>query len=231
MKDNSEENTPFSVNINWTDFFHKLKIQQLDIHSESRTYKRGEFIYLQHNEANKIFFIKTGNVKIGAYSEEGKELIKSILKAGDIFGEMALIGELYRSDFAQATTTVEVHLLNVEMAQLLMNKDQSFCLTITHKIGKKLLQTQRKLESLIFKDARTRVVEFLSDLAINNGSKVGLEILVQNFFTHQEIANITGTSRQTVTMVLNNLREKNIIYFDRKKLLVRDLNLLKKEGE
>jgi len=89
------------------------------------------------------------------------------------------------------------------------------------------MKAERKIESLINKDARTRIIEYLQDLAEERGQKVGSETLVKSFFKHKDIASLTATSRQTVTTVLNELRDKNIINFDRKRLLIRDLDNLR----
>ena len=86
---------------------------------------------------------------------------------------------------------------------------------------------ENRLESLVFKDSRSRIVEFLIELVEKRGDRVGYEYVVRKFITHQEIANLTATSRQTVTTVLNDLRTSNIITFDRRRLLVRDLDKLR----
>ena len=88
---------------------------------------------------------------------------------------------------------------------------------------------EKRLESLVFKDSRSRIIEYLVDLNNEKGQRVGYEWVVRNFITHQEIANLTATSRQTVTTVLNELKTKNILTFNRKRLLIRDLDLLSKE--
>ena len=89
------------------------------------------------------------------------------------------------------------------------------------------MEMEDRLESLVFKDSKTRIIEFLLLSIHKSGQRVGYEYVLRNFITHQDIANLTSTSRQTVTMVLNNLRNENIIQFDRKRLLVRDLEKLK----
>jgi CRP/FNR family cyclic AMP-dependent transcriptional regulator len=89
------------------------------------------------------------------------------------------------------------------------------------------MKLERKLELLVFKDARTRVVEFLKDAASWKGKKVGSETMIATPLTHKDIAALTGTSRQTVTTILNELKDKNLINFDRKKILIRDLAALK----
>jgi len=98
-------------------------------------------------------------------------------------------------------------------------------------MGSRVLEMESRLESLVFKDSRTRIIEFLVNLANNKGQRVGYETLVRKFMTHQEIANLTATSRQTVTTVLNDLRTRNILTFDRRRLLIRDLELLTAEKE
>lgn len=191
-----------------------------------RTVKKGEFIYFPNDVSNKIYFIEMGRVKIGAYSDDGREIIKAVLQSGELFGELGLIGEEKRVDFAQAMESTKLCIMPVNSMKMLMEKSQFFALQITQLLGNKLLRTERRLESLVFKDARSRIIEFLYDLTKENGRRIGYEWLVNKFFTHQEIANLTGTSRQTVTTILNELREENYIYFDRKKLLVRDLKKL-----
>ena len=74
-------------------------------------------------------------------------------------------------------------------------------------------------------------VEFLENLAKKKGQRIGYEMLVRKFLTHQEIANLTATSRQTVTTVLNELRTKNILTFNRQRLLIRDMELLRTEAK
>jgi CRP-like cAMP-binding protein len=93
-------------------------------------------------------------------------------------------------------------------------------------ISRRLKYTEKRLESLIFKDARQRIVDFLRHHAELHGRQVGFETFFRHNFTQQDIANFTGTSRQTVTSVLNALRKSNKIYFNRRGVLIRDLEAL-----
>lgn len=193
-------------------------------------YNKENFIYFSQDPSDHVYLIKSGRIKIGSYSDDGKEIIKAILQPGEIFGELALVGEETRGDFAQAIDkNVEICPLTVLDMSELMKRNQQLSLQITQLIGFRLLKAERKIESLVFKDSRTRIIEYLYELGKDRGEKVGFEILVKNFFTHQDIANLTATSRQTVTTVLNELRDKNLINFDRKRLLIRDLEDLRKE--
>jgi CRP/FNR family transcriptional regulator, cyclic AMP receptor protein len=90
----------------------------------------------------------------------------------------------------------------------------------------RIQKLERRIQSLVFQDSRTRVVEFLREMAEEKGKKVGFEIMVKNYLTHKDIASLTGTSRQTVTTILNELKEKNIINFNRRQFLIRDMEKL-----
>ncbi len=201
----------------------------LDTHKHSG-YKKGDYIYMPEQDSDKVFFLSAGRVKIGAYSNNGKEITKAILEAGEVFGELSLVGEENRRDFAFAMEDVEVCALTVEEMKGLIKDHSSLSLLMMRIMGYRVLEMEERLESLVFKDSRTRIVEFLVDLTNKKGERVGYEHVVRRFITHQEIANLTATSRQTVTTVLNELRTKNLIAFNRKRLLVRDLEKLKLEA-
>lgn len=190
-------------------------------------FKKGEYVYLQNEHADKIYFLTTGKIKIGTYSEDGKEITKTILGAGEVFGELSILGENKRRDFAIAMENTETCLVSVTEMNSLMREHSGLETFIMKIIGSRLLKMEKRLEALVFKDSRTRVIDFLKEMAIEKGRKVGFETEVRGFLTHQEIANLTATSRQTVTTILNELKKENIISFNRRRLLIRDMNALK----
>lgn len=188
---------------------------------------KDEFIYFSDDPSDTLYFLKEGKVKIANYSEEGREVIKTILQPGEVFGEFSLLDEGRRNDFAQALDKVKVCKMSKANFQGLMEKHGDFSIRVNKLIGLRLKKLERRLESLFFKDARARVVEFLLDMAEEEGEKVGFETMIRNSLTHQDIANLTATSRQTVTSVLNDLRSRNLINFNRKQILIRDVDELR----
>lgn len=191
------------------------------------SYKKDQFIYFEDETSDAIYLVANGRVKIGGYTDDGKEITKAILSSGEIFGELALIGQDKRTDFAQAMDdNTSLCPMGIEDMKNLMAENKALNLKIYKMIGLKIKKLERKIESLVFKDSRSRVIDFLRDLAKEKGKKVGFEIMVKNYLTHKDIANLTGTSRQTVTTILNELKEKNIINFNRRQFLIRDLDKL-----
>jgi len=215
-----------SVNLYDTLCPHKVKSM-----AERHTFnyfKKDQFIYFPDEPAQYIYMIAEGRVRIGRYLDDGKEIVTAILGMGEIFGELALAGEEKRTDFAQAMDDkTTVCPLSIEELKQLMYGNQELSFKMLKLVGLRLMKLERKLELLVFKDARTRIIEFIKDSATWKGKKVGYETLVPTKLTHKDIAALTGTSRQTVTTILNELKEKNLINFDRKKILVRDLANLK----
>lgn len=204
---------------------HKVKVMG-DKH-EFKVFKRDQIIYRPEEPSQYIYMIADGRVKIGHYLDDGKEVIKAILTKGEIFGELALAGEDKRTDFAQAMDgNTSICPMSIDDLKALMWEDKELSFRLLKLVGLRLMRMERKLELLVFKDARTRIIEFLKDAASWKGKQVGFETMIPTKLTHKDIAALTGTSRQTVTTILNELKEKNLIYFDRKKILIRDLEKL-----
>ena len=219
-------------NIDVTGLFCPKKVGRGDMEQHShKVFKKGEYIYLPDEQADRLYFLTEGRVKIGSYADSGKEITKAILNKGEVFGELSLIGEEKRRDFAYAMEDTSLCILTVVDMKALMRDHNALNLFLMKIMGSRMLEMEQRLEALVFKDSRTRIIEFLHSLAANKGQRVGYEQVVRKFMTHQEIANLTATSRQTVTTVLNDLRNKNILTFDRRRLLVRDMELLAKESQ
>jgi CRP-like cAMP-binding protein len=188
-----------------------------------RDVPKGKFIYFPEEPSTIVYLLKRGKVKIGSYGEDGREIIKAVLEPGEIFGELSLMGEGKRRDFAQALTS-DVRFCAVsseEMREILLNHPK-LNYEITRMMGERMQRLERRLESLVFKDARQRILDFIYNTAIEKGSKVGIGLKMVHDLTHQDIANLTATSRQTVTITLNELRDKELINFDRKSILIHD---------
>ncbi|HQU60023.1 MAG: Crp/Fnr family transcriptional regulator [Phaeodactylibacter sp.] len=216
-------------NIDVNGIFCPKKIGRGDMDQHvHKHYKKGDYIYLPNEHADKIYFLTEGRVKIGTYGDSGKEITKAILGPGEVFGELSLIGEDKRRDFTYAMEDTVVCVMSVQDMKNMMRDHNALSLFLMKIMGSRMLEMEQRLESLVFKDSRTRIIEFLHELGEKKGQRVGYEMLVRKFITHQEIANLTATSRQTVTTVLNELRNANIITFNRKRLLIRDMESLAK---
>ena len=188
-----------------------------------RSRPKHSYIYHPGDDSEVLFILKEGRVKVGNYSDDGREVIKAIVRPGELFGEMGLAGEQKRNEFAIAMKEeCSFYMIYVADLRKVMQRNPELSLRLIDRIGSRIRRTESRLESIIFKDSRTRVVEFIKEMVDNVGRVFGDEVLLEHFLTHQDIANLTGTSRQFVTSVLNELKRDKIIKFDRNTILVSD---------
>jgi CRP-like cAMP-binding protein len=205
----------------------QTELDQLGAITQVRRAPRYQFIFMPDESADHLFFLVSGKVKTGTFSSEGREVIKEILSPGAMFGDLALGGETARSEFAQALHD-EVEYLMVKLSdfQQVMQNNQRLVFACMKHLSQRLQRVEERLAKLVLKDARERIIEFLVEAAGREGRRVGFETLVKHHLTQQEIASLTGTSRQTVTSVFNDLKKSNLIYFNRNSILIRDVEKL-----
>ena len=200
---------------------HKFKAYKSE--HDFDAYKKKDYIYFEEDSANKVYLIEKGKVKIGYYNEEGNEIVKAILTRGEIFGETAILGESKREEFAQSIdNSTSICPVGVNTMHDLMRNNKTFSLKIYKVIGFKLKRLERRLQLLLFKDAKTRLLEFLDELCADYGfdcEKTGDKV-IQHPYTQKDIASLIGTSRPTLNILLNELKEENIIEFTRKEIRI-----------
>jgi CRP-like cAMP-binding protein len=203
------------------------KMKELDKKLSMSNIDKNEIIYFADEPSNSIFLLKEGHVKLTRISDDGKEAITAILRPGEIFGELAIAGGSIREDTAIALDETIICTISKENFENLLIENPKLNLRITKIIGMKLQRVERDLENLTFKDSSTRIIDFLIRYAEEYGKKIGDEIFIKTTLTHQDIANLTATSRQTVTTVMNNLKDEKIIDFSRNKIIVRNSGKLR----
>ena len=217
----------FFEKVNLFSIFCPHKFKEYKENHQFRNFKKGEFIYFSDDPASSIYLVTEGKVKLLYYTEEGDEVVKSVLARGEVFGELALLGEDTRQDYAQVVTDrTAVCQLTLGQMQQLMKDDVPFALKIFKLIGLRINKLERKIESLVFKDVRTRIIEFIREFVLEKGKKNGPEYMVDHYLTHKDIADLIGTTRQTVTTLLNELRNEGKIDFSRRTIYVADINSL-----
>jgi len=204
------------------------EIEQLAQMAHFRRSPKFNFIFMPDELAEHVYILVSGRVKIGTFAAtDGREVLKDILGSGALFGDLALAGENKRSEFAQSLyEEVQYLAIRVEDFQRAMQSNQRLIFACMRHLSMRLQKVEERLTKLVVKDARERIIEFITETANKDGRRVGFETMVKHQFTQQDIASLTGTSRQTVTSVFNDLRRLNLIYFNRNTILIRDLEKL-----
>lgn len=200
---------------------HKFKAYKKE--HDFDAYKKQDYIYFEDDSSNKVFLIEKGKVKIGYYNKDGTEVVKAILSRGQLFGEKAILGEHKREEFAQSIeNTTTICPIGVDTMHDLMRKNETFSFRVYKFIGFKLQKLERRLQLLMFKDTKTRLMEFLDELCSEYGydcKKTGDKI-IHHPYTQKDIASLIGTSRPTLNTLLNELKQENVIEFNRKEIRI-----------
>jgi len=200
---------------------HKFKAYKKD-HSFD-AYNKKDYIYFEEDSSNKVYLIEKGKVKIGYYNEDGGEVVNAILTRGELFGEKAILGESVREEFAQSLdNNTSICPISVETMHDLMRNNRPFSFRVYKIIGFKLKKLEKRLQLLLFKDTKTRLKEFLDELCTDYGYDC-LETgdhVIKHPYTQKDIASLIGTSRPTLNIFLNELREENYINFSRKEIRI-----------
>jgi len=189
--------------------------------SMNRVEKNG-VIYFPEVQSKNIYFLKTGHVKIARLSPDGREAILDIVGPGEIFGELTLAddgGEVY-VEMAEALDEVLICAMSKNDFMEFLKKNPELNLRMVKLIGLKLRKVESKVEDLIFKNVRERIMTFLFRFAEAFGKIKERQISVPKFLSQDEIAHMTGASRQTVATILNELRKEGVIDFTTKSLTI-----------
>ena len=186
-------------------------------------HKKNDIIYNQATPINKVYLVSKGKVKVVYYTEDGNEIIKAILTKGELFGEKALLGDHVQNEQAIALTdNTQLCPLSLDKMYELMRDNGRFSLEISKIISFRLKKTERRLERLLFKDAKTRLLDFIKDLIEEQGTSTKDALEINHYYTQNDIANLIGTTRETVTKLLNQFKQEGLLEYSRKTIIIYD---------
>tara|TARA_R110001632_G_scaffold34766_2_gene88140 strand:- start:2821 stop:3411 length:591 start_codon:yes stop_codon:yes gene_type:complete len=180
---------------------------------EMENFDKGAIISLKNENDKNVFFLKKGTVKI---VNDSNDTVKYIVKPGNIFGELTLYDkEAATEEVAYALEDCIICYIEPDQMETLMEKHKSLKNGVLKIYGLRIKKLERRLHDLLYKDSATRIQEFVFDYVKEFSEDDKTERLVaKNLLSHKEIANLTNTSRQTVSNVLSSMRKKGIIDYD-----------------
>ena len=187
--------------------------------------KKGDYIYFDSHHLNKLYFVKDGYIKIGFIDEEGNEIIKEIIKEGEIFGQFALEKNNLNGEFARAYKgDVSLCAFSIEDFEKLLMKKPMLAIKYSKQVGQKLRRAEFRLISMLNKDVRSRLLAFFYNLAVMEGyDGISPSCTIDNYLTHDDVAKLIGSARQTVTTFINQLEDEGLLKISRKKIFIPDM--------
>jgi CRP/FNR family transcriptional regulator len=202
------------------------EVEELCIISDMKNAKKNDVIPFSDSEIKKMFILKVGTVKICREDKNGKEIITEILTEGDIFGHINPSAK--QVEYAKVLSdNIKLCYFETSNFATVLKKNPILSIKYTDAVNEKLISFQQKYEDLIFKDVDTRVTDFFKRYAKHHGKLNGKSIEMEMMLTHQDIADYTASSRQSVTTIINKLIEEGkVIYEGRKKVIIPNITNL-----
>ncbi len=187
-----------------------------------REYDPRQIVFFPHDACDYVYWVREGRVKISRVSPDGRELTFRHLFRGDMMGEEVLGGQTTWQDYAEAVVTTTLCLLRADDFLRLAEEEAEFACAVARRLSERVLQTEQTLSETVFRSVRSRVASGL--LRLYNKQDGATENIVR--VTHQEVANLVGSTRETTTSVLHQLRAEGIVELGNRRVTVLDLAAL-----
>lgn len=202
------------------------QLARLESRSRMRTFPRGTFVYAPRDSADAVLLLASGRVEVHTITDDGKRAILAFIEPGEVFGELAVLGAGTREEYAEACEAATVVLMPTEAFGELIQTHASLSLAVTKLIGLRRRRLERRLKSLLFRSTRQRLIHALLDLAEEYGQSTpqGVELGIR--LSHQQLANLIGSTRESVTIALGELQAEKCLRVGRRRIVLTNLEAL-----
>ncbi len=217
------KNAPIFEELEERDF---ARISACGVH---KTYKKGEVILMEEESGSALFVIVTGEVKVVRVGEDGREVILSILGSSDIFGEMALLDGEARSASVVALDDAELFVIHRKDFLGLLHEYPSIAISLLKHLTQRLRRADALIKSLSLKDAYHRVGYVLLQFADERGRIKQGKVEIDNLPVQQEIANMAGTTRETVSRTFSKMEKLKLLQVNGNSVVLLDYDTFRQK--
>lgn len=192
-----------------------------------RNFRRGAIIFMEGDPGEGFYFIKSGKVKVYKTTPDGRELIFALLGEGDIFAEVTLFNDMNYPASAEVLEDASIGMIRNTDLEKLVTSNSEIALRIIKVLSKKLFNSQQKVKELALGDTYMRTAQILLKLTKEHGVEGDSGIELKLALSRQELANMIGTARETVSRALSQFKKEGSIDISGKRIVIKDLNKLK----
>jgi CRP-like cAMP-binding protein len=216
--------------LKWVPIFSELeeetieKIAQVGVR---KSYSKENVILMEEEAGSALFVIISGKVKISRTSSDGREVILSILSESDFFGEMAILDGLTRSATVISIEESELYIIQRNQFLELLKSHPEISISLLQELTQRLRTADMKIKALTLKDAEGKVATVILQIADDYGKiKQGL-VEIEKLPLQQDLANMAGTSRETISRTLHSFAKKDLVEIEGTKLRILDYEKFK----
>lgn len=187
-----------------------------------RKYPKDGVIFFEHDVGDALFLILSGRVKVTILSDDGREIILAMLSDGDFFGEMSLLDNEPRSATAIALQETEMVVLHQRDFLSIVEKRPRVLINLLSVLSSRLRKANQQIGNLALHDVYGRVARILLEMASEDGTRQPDGRVAFRRPTHQEIANMIGATRETVSRMISDLHRQGFIEISGKNVIIQD---------
>jgi len=195
----------------------------------AKHFENGNYIFLEDSEGEQCFFVLEGSVKVTRLSKDGREVILAMLNEGDFFGEMSLLDGESRSANVIALEKTKVLTLDRNDFIAVVNDYPQIAVQLLKELARRLRKSDRQIASLSLSDAERRIALCIIRFADEQGVIQNGKVSIPKTPIQQDIANMAGTSRETVSRALGLLEKEDLIERNGRELIILDYKKFIKE--
>ena len=184
--------------------------------------RRRRVIYMPGDPGDAIYFVNSGRIKISRVTPDGKELTLAYRSTGDIFGEVCLADGRPREEMAEAMESTLITALSRARFERLVSQHVRLSYELVKVLADRRREMERRTEDLVFKDVNAKLAELLLGLGHDYGIADARGTMVSMKITHQEMANLIGSTRETVSLTLSHFKKTGLIANDGRKMIITD---------
>lgn len=203
--------------------FDSDQLAVIERQSRWKRFAKGTPIYLPGEFADSIYIVADGLVKLCHLTSDGKVSTLAFVKLGEVFGELSLISSESRGEYCEAAADTSIIRIPRESLLPYMELNMQFVMAITKIVGFRRRRIENRLKSLLFSTNQQRLAHLLLDLAEQFGSAVDDGIRIGLKLSHQELANLIGTTRESVTIMLGKMKSDGMIGGKRECVVLTDI--------
>lgn len=191
---------------------------------EVRDLQRRQIVYLPGDPGEHVFFIQGGRIKCSKVSRDGKELTLTYIAAGEFFGELCVLDGKPREEMAEAMKNSIVTALPRESIRQLLMTESKIAFRFIKVIGERRRAMETKIEHLVFRDVHAKLASLLLELGREYGKETEDGMLIDQKITHQEMANLIGSTRETISLTLAAFKRKELIELQGRTVVLTDMD-------
>lgn len=201
-------------------------MQEISKITIERNFRKGAIIFMEGDPGEAFYFIKSGKVKVYKTTPDGREHIFTILSEGGVFAEVTLFNEIPYPASAEVLEDAEIGMIKNKELEDLIRRNAEIALQIIKVFSKKLFSSQQKVKELALGDTYMRIAKTLITFAEDHGVETSSGVEIRLNISRQELANMIGTARETVSRALSQFKKEGSIDIEGKKIIIKNMEKL-----